>query len=646
MAWSMGGGGFNGGAFGGGNNSARNAGLPFAGIPSELRAGVERIVADEPAFADEHVDFSHVDYDRRRLTLRRFLAPHKWALVGGSFLVLFETAAMQAGPVLTQIGIDSGIRKGNIGVVVAVSIAYFLAVGINVIASGLRVAQTGRVGQNLMYHLRVRIFSHFQRLSVDFFTKSKAGILMTRMTSDLESLTQLFQEGLVQMVVQGLTMVFVAGILFYYNATLALITLFAIVPALLAVTIWFRRASDRGYDMVRDRIGELLSHLQESLSGIRIIAAYNRQRHNIVEHRNVAARYRDANDYTATVGAIYGPSAEVIGLCGQVLVLLIGGNMVLDGRLTLGELSAFVLSLNTFFAPIQQLVQLYDTFQKGQASLRKLGDLLSTEPTVGEKPGAIDIPPLVGEIRLEGVSFGYLPDRPVLRDVDLVIQEGETFSLVGETGAGKSTIAKLVTRFHDPTAGRVLIDGHDLRDVTLTSLRRQLGIVPQEPFLFSGSIRDNIAFARPDATDDEVLDACRAVGIDDLIDRLPDGIHTPCHERGVSLSSGERQLLALARAFLSQPRVLVLDEATSNLDLRSESKIEHALDVLLEGRTAIIIAHRLQTAMRADRIAVVHDGEIVELGSHDELVARTGGRYAEMYATWEAHASGERVTTR
>jgi ATP-binding cassette subfamily B protein len=394
--------------------------------------------------------------------------------------------------------------------------------------------------------------------------------------------------------------------------------------------------------MVRDRISELLSHLQESLSGIRIIAAYNRQRHNIVEHRNVCARYRDANDYTATVGAIYGPSAEIIGLCGQVLVLLIGGRMVLDGRLSLGELSAFVLSLNTFFAPIQQLVQLYDTFQKGQASLRKLADLLQTEPTVAEKPDAIELPPLVGAIELEDVSFGYVEWRPVLQDVSLTIAEGETFSLVGATGAGKSTIAKLVTRFHDPTAGRVLLDGQDLRDVTLTSLRRQLGIVPQEPFLFSGSIRDNIAFARPDATDDEVLEACRAVGIDDLVERLPDGIHTPCHERGVSLSSGERQLLALARAFLSQPRVLVLDEATSNLDLRSEAKIEHALDVLLEGRTAIIIAHRLQTAMRADRIAVVHDGRIVELGSHDELVA-LGGRYADMFATWVAHAAGERV---
>ncbi|HVM07937.1 MAG TPA: ABC transporter ATP-binding protein [Acidimicrobiales bacterium] len=636
MAWG-GGIGFQGGSFGGGGNSAAAAGLPFAGIPSELREGVEKIVADEPTFEDEHVPFSHVDYDRRRLTLRRFLAPHKWAMFGGLLLVLFETAAMQAGPVLTQIGIDHGIRDGNTGVIVAVSIAYFVAVGINVIASGLRISWTGRVGQNLMYHLRLRIFSHFQRLSVDFFTKSKAGVLMTRMTSDLESLTQLFQEGLVQMVVQGLTMVFVAGVLFYYNVTLAAITLLAIIPGLLVATIWFRRASDRGYNAVRDRIADLLSHLQESLSGIRIINAYNRQRFNIVEHRNVADRYRSANNYTATVGAIYGPGAEVIGLFGQILILLIGGRMVLSGSLSLGELSAFVLSLNTFFAPIQQLVQLYDTFQKGQASLRKLGDLLTTEPTVAESPDAIELPPVHGEIRLEDVTFGYSADRPVLRDVDLVIREGETFSLVGETGAGKSTIAKLVTRFHDPLSGRVLIDGYDLRDVTLTSLRSQLGIVPQEPFLFSGSIRDNIAFARPSATDDEVIAACRAVGIDDLIDRLPDGIHTACHERGVSLSSGERQLLALARAFLSQPRVLVLDEATSNLDLRSEAKIEHALDVLLEGRTAIIIAHRLATAMRADRIAVVHDGRIVELGSHDELVA-LGGRYARMYETWELHA--------
>ena len=385
-----------------------------------------------------------------------------------------------------------------------------------------------------------------------------------------------------------------------------------------------------------DRIADVLAHLAENLSGIRIVTAHNRQRHNIVEHRNVAGDYRAANDETARVGAIYGPSVEAIGIAGQAFILLVGGRMVLRDDLQIGELAAFVLYLTAFFAPIQQMVQLYDTYQKGQASVAKLRDLLGTEPSVPESPDAIELPPVRGEIRFDHVTFGYDPARPVLADVDLTIGAGETFALVGATGAGKSTMAKLVTRFHDPLEGRVLLDGHDLRDVTLTSLRRQLGVVPQEAFLFGGSMRDNIAFARPDATEDEVLEACRAVGIDDLVERLPAGIDTAVHERGVALSSGERQLLALARAFLARPRVLVLDEATSNLDLRSEAKIEHALDVLLEGRTAIVIAHRLATAMRADRIGVVDDGRIVELGSHDELVA-LGGRYAAMHATWASH---------
>jgi ATP-binding cassette subfamily B protein len=318
--------------------------------------------------------------------------------------------------------------------------------------------------------------------------------------------------------------------------------------------------------------------------------------------------------------------------------------MYLNGALTLGELTAFVLYLTAFFAPIQQLVSLYNTYQQGQAAVTKLRDLLATEPSVPEKAGAVELAPIEGVIDLDGVSFGYDPERPVLHDVDLHISAGETFALVGPTGAGKSTIAKLVTRFYDPQAGSVHIDGHDLRDVTFESLRRQLGVVPQEPFLFHGSIGANISFARPDATTDEILEACRAVGIDDLIERLPRGLDTPCHERGSSLSSGERQLLALARAFLARPRVLVLDEATSNLDLRSESKIERALDVLLEGRTAIVIAHRLATAMRADRIAVVDAGGILELGSHDELVA-LGGRYADMYATWTRHTATDEVAT-
>ena len=636
MAWG------GGPAFGGfgGPPGQPQGGLPFAGIPSELQARVDGLLAHELAEPDrEPVAFHHhqAERDRRPLTLRRFLAPHWLAMVGALVLVVVETATLQAGPLLTQIGIDEGIRAGDRGALVTVAIAYLLAVVASGVASWARVAWTGRVGEQLLYDLRLRVFAHLQRLSLDFFEREKAGRLMSRMTSDLESLTQLFHDGMVQMVVQGLTVVVVTVVLVAMDARLAAVTLLAVVPGMVGLTLWFRSASDRGFDAVRERIAEVLAHLQESLSGIRIITAHNRQRHDTVVHRNVVADHRTANGVVARVGAIYGPGTELIGVAGQALVLLVGGRMVLRGELTIGQLAAFVLYLTAFFAPIQQMVQLYTTYQQGQAAVRKLRELLSTEPSVAEHPDAVDLPPLAGTITFDAVSFGYDPDRPVLRGLDLTIAAGETFAVVGATGAGKSTIAKLVSRFYDPTEGQVCLDGHDLRGVTFASLRRQLGVVPQEPFLFAGSLRDNIAFARPEASDEEVLDTCTAVGIDDLVARLPDGLHTPVQERGVSLSSGERQLLALARAFLARPRVLVLNEATSNLDLRSEATIEHALDVLLEGRTAIVIAHRLATAMRADRIAVVEGGRIVELGSPDELVA-LGGRYAAMHVTWLRHA--------
>jgi ATP-binding cassette subfamily B protein len=405
---------------------------------------------------------------------------------------------------------------------------------------------------------------------------------------------------------------------------------------MLGLTLWFRSASDRGFALTRDRIALVLADLSENLSGIRVITGNNRRRHNLVHHRNVVGEYTDANNYTARIGALYGPGAELVAVAGQAILLAVGAKMVVDGSLQLGQLTAFFLYLTMFFAPIQQLVQLYNTYQQGRAALRKLADVLSTAPDVMEAPDAHDLPKIAGEITLENVTFGYDPRIPVLRDVDLVIRPNETISIVGETGAGKSTIAKLVTRFYDPTEGRVLIDGHDLKEVTFESLRRQIGVVPQEAFLFAGTIRDNITFARPDASDEDIAEACTLIGLDELLARQADGLDSPVHERGVSLSSGERQLLALARAFLARPRVLVLDEATSNLDLKSETRIERALDVLLEGRTAIIIAHRLATAMRADRIAVVHDGRIVEMGSHDELVAM-GGRYAELFATWSSH---------
>lgn len=636
MAWGGGFGGPGGGFGGGFARPGPQAGLPFGGIPSELQERVDRLLADERGAPLEDPGFSQSRWDRRPLTLRRFLAPHWKAMVGGLALVALETAAMQAGPLLTQIGIDSGIRAGDTGTLVAVALLYFAAVAVNGVTSWARIAWTGRVGERLLKSLRVRVFSHLQRLSVEFFTREKAGRLLSRMTSDVESLTQLFHEGMVQMAVQGLTVVVVTGVLFTLDVRLALITVVVVVPATAALTLWFRAASDRTFGVVRDRLADVLAHLQESLAGVRIVAANNRFRQNIVEHRNTVEDYRVANVATARVGAIYGPSTEVVGVIGQAVLLLVGGRMVIRGQLTVGELAAFLLYLTAFFAPIQQMVQLYNTYQQGQAALRKLRDLLATEPSVAEDPDATELPPVEGEVVLEGVGFGYDPARPVLHDVDLRIAPGETLAVVGATGAGKSTIAKLVVRLYDPDRGRVLLDGHDLRHVTLASLRGQLGVIPQEPFLFSGSIRDNLTFARPDATEEEVLATCRAVGLDDLLDRLPEGLDTPVHERGVALSSGERQLLALARAFLAGPRVLVLDEATSNLDLASEARIEHALDLVLEGRTAIVIAHRLATAMRADRIAVIEDGRVAELGTADELLAQ-GGHYAGLHEAWRRH---------
>jgi len=562
-------------------------------------------------------------------------------LVLAGLLVVVISVAGQVGPKLVEYAINNGMTSGHhdFAVVVAMAVAYLVFIGVTALAQRYSVQVTGRLAAWVMNDLRVKVFAHLQRLSLGFFTDEKAGVIMSRMTSDIENLQQLLQDGLSQLAIQALTMVVITVILFATNAFLATITVLLIVPALVGASVWFKRASERGYDKVRDGIANVLADLSESLHGVRIVTAHNRQRHNVIHHRNVVGDYRDANNYTAHVNALYGPGTQMLGIIAQAVMLAIGGTMVLNHQLSLGALVAFFLYLNRFFQPIQLLVQQYNTYQQGQASVTKLRDLCDTEPEVREAADAVDLPPIEGAIRFEHVSFAYVEGRPVLTDVDLTMEPGETVAFVGPTGAGKSTMAKLVTRFYDPTEGRVTIDGHDIRDVTMHSLRSQLGVVPQEPFLFAGTIGDNVAFARPDATDQELREAVARVGLTDVIDRMPQGLDTVVHERGQTLSSGERQLIALARAFLAHPRVLVLDEATSNLDLQSETKIESALDVLLENRTAILIAHRLSTAMRADRIAVVDEGRIIEVGSHDDLVAR-GGRYAAMYETWVSQSDG------
>ncbi|WP_419911107.1 ABC transporter ATP-binding protein [Candidatus Poriferisodalis sp.] len=701
------------------------AGLPFAGVPTEMQEGANKLLEAEPAHPEPDVDFDHVAGGAgggraRPFGLRDMLVPHSWSVGLALLLLCLETTAMQAVPVLFQQGIDRGIEAGDRFALNMVVLIFLGVVAVSILLSRLRQRLNGRIAEQVMFDLRLRLFSHYQRLSLDWYTTAKSGVLLSRMTSDMEYVALLINEGFVNLLIQVLTVCVVTVVLFTYNPVLAVILLVGIVPPLVALTLWFRARSEAGYGEIRDRIADVLADLSENLAGIRVIAATGRRLENALRHRKVTARFRDANLSMSRVQAIYGPSTEAIGIAAQGLVLAIGGVMVVRGSLSVGELGAFVLYVTRFFAPIQQLAQLYSTYQQGQSGLRKISEVLATQPTVRQRPDAAELPPVSGHIRLENVSFAYDDDAAtagtagdgsnstagdrvngdadesrrmrvsfdplgmgptangehaerngagqppfgdaeggiagsdepfgddppeVLSDVSLDIRPGETFALVGPTGAGKSTIAKLIIRFYDPTAGRITIDGWDLRDVTLSSLRNQLGVVPQEPFLFHGTIRDNVAFGlrdRAGSEGDTQLDAdidaaLDLVGLRRLIDSLPEGADTQVHERGVSLSAGERQLLALARAFVARPRVIVLDEATSSVDLSTEAEIEGALDLLLEGRTAVLIAHRLATAMRADRIAVIDEGGVVELGTHDELVA-LGGRYAEMYATWVSHA--------
>ena len=644
MAWGGGWGG-GGGMFGGRGSTAN--GLPFGGIPSELMDEATKLLATEPEHQPSALIFTQRPNakERQPLSLRRLVGAYPGYLTSGSLLVIVTSLILQAGPTITEYAINNGMIPGHHSLrVIAVAAGLYLVAALaSALLQRMQIDVTGRLASRVMHDLRIRVFTHFQRLSLDFFTDEKAGVLMSRMTSDIENLQQLIQDGISQFAMQGLTMIVITVVLFATNAALAAWTVLLVVPVLFAFSIWFHQASERGYLLSRDRIANVLADLSESLYGIRVVTANNRQRRNILNHRHVVGAYRDANFYTGKVSAIYGPSTNMIGILGQGLLLGIGGDMVLKHQLSIGALIAFFLYLNRFFQPIQLLVQQYNSLQQGRSSITRLRGLLEEPPSVDERDDATALPTIEGRITFEHVSFGYDPSRPVLHDINLEIAPGESVAFVGPTGAGKSTMAKLANRFYDPTQGRVLLDGIDIRGVTLRSLRSQLGVVPQEAFLFAGSIRTNLAFGRGAVTDREIEEAIDVVGLRELVDRLPNGIDTMVHERGQTLSAGERQLLALARAFLARPRVLILDEATSSLDLRSETVIERALDRLLEGRSAILIAHRLTTAQRADRIVVIDKGAIVEMGTPAELLARHGA-YRAMYDAWLA--SGGRDATR
>ena len=628
---------------------SKEASLPFAGIPPEMLDKTNALIDKEPDFSDIEVAFSHKSPSSSPFTLWSFLAPYKFRFIFALVLVAMTEMLLLVGPYLVQVAIDKAIVPKDFSVLITVAMVWGGSLFLAVIISGIRIRFLGRLGQLLMYDLRVRVFSHLQRLSVDFFTEEKAGRLLTRMTSDIEALSNLLQTGLVNLVAQLLALFFILILLFSFNLQLTLILLVFSAPVMFGFTFWFSRTSERGYEVVRNRIADVLADLQESLSGMRLVISFNRMKHNVINHRNVVGDYRDANNYTSKIQATYRSGTQFI-TTGTSLLIFTAGFFILkevnpslspEGTFTVGSLVAFNVLVGRFFIPINELSGLYNEFQSGNAAVKKLADLLGTEPSVKESEKAFNLKDLKGDIRFNDVSFSYEKDLTVLKNISLHVAAGKTISFVGPTGAGKSTIAKLICRFYDPTSGSITLDNINLKDISLQSLHRQLGIVPQEPFLFHGTIKENILFARPDATHEEVVEACKAVGIEDMIKRLPEGLETHCHERGSSLSSGERQLLALARAFLSKPRVLILDEATSNIDQQNEAKIEKALDKLLEGRTAIIIAHRLATTRRADVIVVVDEQKIVEMGSHEELIKKKGS-YFQMYETWEKQEEEKR----
>ncbi len=579
---------------------------------------------------EENVKLSEVD-PRVYRQLFRFIRPYLWRLGVGVLLMVVTALTGLVGPYLVSYAIDHFIAVKNADGLHLVAGAFLLTAFVNWWSSYGQTYVVSYVGQSVVYDMRDRMFRHLQRLSFRFYDTMATGRIMSRLVADVDAINQLVSSGLVTVFADSMVLVAIMVTMLQMNWRLALVS-FLTIPVLLVVLQYFKGRMRDAFMKMRRKYADMNANLAESISGVRVTQAFHREEQNQAQFNQINEETRQANLGAVQVLAMFFPSIEVVSAFGISLVLFYGGYLIRSGSpdVTVGQVAAFILYLNRFFQPIRDLSQVYNVFQAAVVSAERVAEVLDQAPEVTDAPDAYEMPRVTGHVRFEQVVFGYKPDQPVLKGIDLEAQPGQTIALVGPTGAGKTSIINLLARFYDPQEGRVLVDGHDLRKVTQRSWRSQLGIVLQDTFLFTGTIRENIRYGRPDATDEEVEAAARAVGADEFIRRLPEGYETQVQERGSKLSVGQRQLIAFARALCANPAILILDEATSNIDTYTEMLIQNALKTLLKGRTSFVIAHRLSTIRNADRILFIEDGQVVEEGTHDELLER-GGRYANLY---------------